>query len=87
MTTFASTDEAVFVTTFWMPPTSLASRDWISPVRVPVKNRSDIALQVRVEAVPQVLHHPLADDAGEVRLADAERAADERDAIMIPTRM
>ena len=39
VTTLASTLEAVSVTTFWTPPTSLASRDWISPVRVVVKNR------------------------------------------------
>ena len=32
--------EAVSVTTDWMPPTSFARRDWISPVRVSVKNRS-----------------------------------------------
>jgi hypothetical protein len=33
-------DAAVSVTTAWTPPTSLASRLWISPVRVDVKNRS-----------------------------------------------
>ena len=32
----------VVVTTDWMPPTSLATRDCISPVRVVVKNLSDI---------------------------------------------
>ena len=42
-TTLASTLEAVSVTTDCTPPTSLASRDWISPVRVVVKNRSGIA--------------------------------------------
>ena len=42
MTTFESIDEAVFVTTFCTPPTSFWSRDWRSPVRVPVKKRSDI---------------------------------------------
>ena len=31
---------AVAVTTCWTPVTSLVTRDWISPVRVPVKNRS-----------------------------------------------
>jgi hypothetical protein len=31
---------AVSVTTVWTPPTSLASRLWISPVRVSVKKRS-----------------------------------------------
>ena len=42
MTMFAKIEEAVLVTTVWMPPTSFAIRDWISPVRVPVKNRSDM---------------------------------------------
>ena len=32
-------DAAVSVTTAWTPPTSFASRLWISPVRVAVKNR------------------------------------------------
>ena len=41
MTTLARMLEAVVVTTVWMPPTSLASRDWISPVLVPVKKASD----------------------------------------------
>ena len=31
---------AVSVTTAWTPPTSLARRLWISPVRVSVKKRS-----------------------------------------------
>ena len=35
-------DAAVSVTTACTPPTSLASRLWISPVRVAVKNRSGI---------------------------------------------
>jgi hypothetical protein len=39
-TTFARTLEAVSVTTDCTPPTSFARRDWISPVRVVVKNRS-----------------------------------------------
>ena len=33
-------EAAVSVTTACTPPTSLDSRDWISPVRVAVKNRS-----------------------------------------------
>ncbi len=37
ITTLARMVEAVVVTTDWTPPTSLASRDWISPVLVPVK--------------------------------------------------
>jgi hypothetical protein len=32
--------DIVSVTTAWTPPTSLARRDWISPVRVVVKKRS-----------------------------------------------
>ncbi len=43
VTVLERTDEAVFVTTFWTPPTSFCSRDWSSPVRVAVKKRSDIA--------------------------------------------
>ncbi len=39
VTTLASTFEAVSVTTDCTPPTSFESRDWISPVRVAVKNR------------------------------------------------
>ena len=40
VTTLARMVEAVVVTTDWTPPTSLASRDWISPVLVLVKNAS-----------------------------------------------
>ena len=36
----ATTEVAVSVTTDWTPPTSLARRLWISPVRVSVKKRS-----------------------------------------------
>ncbi len=36
------TELAVSVTTAWTPPTSFASRLWISPVRVSVKKRSGI---------------------------------------------
>ena len=43
MTMFARIVEAVSVTTVWIPATSFWSRDWISPVRVEVKKRSDIA--------------------------------------------
>ena len=39
-TTLARMFDIVSVTTAWTPPTSLASRDWISPVRVVVKKRS-----------------------------------------------
>jgi hypothetical protein len=42
MTTFDRTPEAVSVTTDCTPPTSFDRRDWISPVRVEVKNRSAI---------------------------------------------
>ena len=41
VTTLARMVEAVVVTTVWTPPTSLASRDWISPVLVFVKKASD----------------------------------------------
>src|ERR687892_220528 len=42
MTRLDSTPEAVSVTTDCTPPTSLERRDWISPVRVEVKNSSVI---------------------------------------------
>jgi hypothetical protein len=38
---FETTEVAVEVTTLWMPPMSLAIRDWISPVRVRVKKASE----------------------------------------------
>ena len=41
MTVLDSTLDSVLVTTFCTPPTSLAMRDCISPVRVPVKKPSD----------------------------------------------
>jgi hypothetical protein len=40
MTTFDKAFDAVSVTTLCTPPTSFERRDWISPVRVVVKNRS-----------------------------------------------
>ena len=43
VTRLDSTVEAVSVTTDCTPPTSFARRDWISPVRVVVKNRRGIA--------------------------------------------
>ena len=42
MMRFENTELAVSVTTDWTPPTSFASRLWISPVRVSVKKRSGI---------------------------------------------
>ena len=39
--TLETIEVAVLVTTFCTPPMSLAIRDWISPVRVRVKNDSD----------------------------------------------
>ena len=42
MATLDVIEAAVSVTTACTPPTSLASRLWISPVRVAVKNRSGI---------------------------------------------
>ena len=41
MVTFETIEVAVLVTTFCTPPMSLAIRDWISPVRVCVKNASE----------------------------------------------
>ena len=70
---------AVSVTTDWTPPTSLERRLWISPVRVSVKKRSGMPLEVGVERVAQVLHDVLADDVVEVALADADEAGDDRD--------
>lgn len=37
VTALARIEDAVSVTTVCTPPTSLPSRDWMSPVRVPVK--------------------------------------------------
>ena len=71
---------AVSVTTRWMPPTSFASRLWISPVRVSVKKRSGIRWRWRVQRGPQVLHDALADDVVEVGLADADEPGDDRHA-------
>jgi hypothetical protein len=42
MTMLARIEEAVSLTTDCTPPTSFASRDWISPVRVEVKKRRDM---------------------------------------------
>ena len=39
--TLETIDAAVEVTTLCTPPMSLAMRDWISPVRVRVKNASE----------------------------------------------
>ncbi len=41
ITTLERMSDSVEVTTVCTPPTSLVSRDWISPVRVSVKKRSD----------------------------------------------
>ena len=49
-TPFDRMDEAVSVTTVCSPPTSFARRDWISPVRVAVKNRSGMNWRWRYSA-------------------------------------
>ena len=78
-TTLDRTDDAVSVTTVETPPTSLESRDWISPVRVDVKNRKRHVLKMRVQRVPQVLHHAEPDEVRLIGLRDPERAGDDRD--------
>jgi hypothetical protein len=63
ITRFDSTLEAVSVITVCRPPTSLASLDWISPVRVAVKNRRgmlwrcsySVARRLRITLCPTVL--------------------------------
>ena len=72
------TELAVSVTTAWTPPMSFASRLWISPVRVSVKKRSGMRLEMRVQRATQVLHDVLADDVVEVALADADQPRDDR---------
>ena len=59
MTLLDSTLDTVLETTFCTPPTSFATRDWISPVRVSVKKPDGQRLQVLIEAVAQVAHHAL----------------------------
>ena len=78
-TTLETTDDAVEVIVVCTPPTSLASRDCTSPERVAVKKASESCLEVREEAVAQVLHDLVADDVREVRLGDAEHARDQGD--------
>jgi hypothetical protein len=72
------TELAVSVTTDWTPPTSLASRLWISPVRVSGEEPQRHALEVGVERGAEVLHHALADQVVQVRLTDADQARDDR---------
>ncbi len=43
VTVLPTTDDTVFDSTFATPPTSFARRDWITPVRVRVKNPSSIS--------------------------------------------
>ena len=45
--TLPTIEAAVLVTTFCTPPMSLAIRDWISPVRVRVKNASESRCRCR----------------------------------------
>ena len=59
--TLERTLAAVSDSTLCTPPTSLTSRDWISPVRVLREEAQRHALQVVVELVAQVAHDLLPD--------------------------
>src|SRR5580692_7967821 len=78
VTTLARMVEAVVVTTVWTPPTSLASRDWISPVLVFVKKASDSVSRWGVQPVAQVPHHVLPHASRLVGLQDPDRPVDDR---------
>ena len=74
-----TSEVAVEVTVACMPPMSLAMRDCTSPVRVRVKNASDMRCRWRVDGGAQVVHDALADGGGDQGLQDAEDAGDDRD--------
>ena len=65
---FWAIEVAVVVTTLSIPPMSLAIRDCTSPVRVRVKNASDIRCRWPVDRGAQIVHHALADHVGDIRL-------------------
>ena len=65
------------VTTDWTPPTSLARRLWISPVRVSVKKRSGMRWRCTYSALRRSCMTCWPTDVVEVRLADADEAVDD----------
>ena len=73
MVRFEAIEVAVEVTTDCMPPMSLVIRDCTSPVRVRVKKRDRLALQVGEDVGAQPVHDLLADGGGDPGLHDAER--------------
>ena len=78
-TTFDRMLEAVSVTTLCTPPTSFARRDWISPGAGRGEEPQRHELQVPVERVAEVLHHPQPHQVRQVGLADADGAGDDGD--------
>ena len=67
---------AVEVTTDCMPPMSLVIRDCTSPVRVRVKKRDRLPLQVGEDVGAQPVHDVLADLGADPGLDDAEGGGD-----------
>ena len=76
ITVLDRTLDVVLVTTFWTPPTSLAIRDWISPVRVSVKKPNERLCRWLYSLSRRFAHHPLADQVGQVCLDDSQAAGD-----------
>ena len=79
VTVLPTTLETVFESTFETPPTSFASRDWITPVRVRVKKPSSICCRREKSLHAQRRGHPVADGGGQVGLPDAEPLRDRPD--------
>ena len=75
MVRFEAIEVAVEVTTDCMPPMSLVIRDCTSPVRVRVKKRDRLALQVGEDVGAQPVHDPLADLACEIQVWTTPSAA------------